>query len=120
MKAELKRRWVEALRSGKYKQVNSTLRSGHGYPGEERRYCCLGVLCDIVDPNGWTDWQSRNHPLADDGNSYIRTSALRELGLIGRENGGYSQRKLAKLNDEGGMDFIAIADIIDKHIKTED
>lgn len=39
---ELRKRWVAALRSGKYEQGQSCLRSG----GDE--YCCLGVLCDIV------------------------------------------------------------------------
>jgi hypothetical protein len=40
---EYKEKWVEALRSGKYKQGKGCLKKGD-------EYCCLGVLCDIVDP----------------------------------------------------------------------
>lgn len=40
-------RWVEALRSGDYKQAYEALRvEGVGY-------CCLGVYCDLVEPDGW-------------------------------------------------------------------
>ena len=46
MDQELKQRWLEALRSGEYLQGTDRLRNGN-------TFCCLGVLCDIVDPNGW-------------------------------------------------------------------
>ena len=48
MKADIKTRWVEALRSGHYKQGKGQLR-----PTSDS-YCCLGVLCDIMNPEGWT------------------------------------------------------------------
>lgn len=48
MNPEIKAQWVAALRSGTYPQGQSVLRSLDG------RYCCLGVLCDLVDPHGWT------------------------------------------------------------------
>lgn len=37
----LQKKWVEALRSGKYKQGSGYLRSGD-------RFCCLGVACDVL------------------------------------------------------------------------
>lgn len=40
MKEKVKNLWVEALRSGKYKQGKLALKTEDGY-------CCLGVLCDI-------------------------------------------------------------------------
>lgn len=43
---EEKDKWVVALESGKYPQTQFALRYGKGY-------CCLGVLCDVVDPSGW-------------------------------------------------------------------
>lgn len=43
-----KQKWISALRSGSYQQGNSYLRSTSG------KYCCLGVLCDLYDPNGWS------------------------------------------------------------------
>jgi hypothetical protein len=47
MKSELKRKWVEALRSGKYEQGRLQLRT------HDNKFCCLGVLCDIVDSSKW-------------------------------------------------------------------
>jgi hypothetical protein len=47
MKAELKQKWVEALRSGKYQQGTGVLRT------TDNEYCCLGVLCDLVDRSAW-------------------------------------------------------------------
>ena len=47
MNQDIKGRWIAALRSGKYKQHPGVLRSG------ENEFCCLGVLCDVVDPDGW-------------------------------------------------------------------
>lgn len=47
MDPELKQKWVDALRSGKYKQGNGWLRD------EKDRYCCLGVLADVMA----TEWK---------------------------------------------------------------
>lgn len=41
-----KERWLKALRGGDYKQGKGALREGD-------KFCCLGVLCDVVDPDGW-------------------------------------------------------------------
>ena len=51
MNKEIKDKWVTALRSGKYKQTTGALRrvTADGESG----FCCLGVLCDVVDPDGW-------------------------------------------------------------------
>ena len=45
MDAELKQRWVEALRSGEYQQGEENLHKQ--LPNGKDLYCCLGVLCDI-------------------------------------------------------------------------
>ena len=39
------RLWVEALRSGKYRQTTQCLHDRDGY-------CCLGVLCEVAIDNG--------------------------------------------------------------------
>lgn len=44
----LRTMWVEALRSGKYLQ-------GAGFLKEAGKFCCLGVLCDLVDSSRWTE-----------------------------------------------------------------
>lgn len=48
MDAELKAKWIAALRSGEYKQGNGRLRDGD-------KYCCLGVLCDVSGAGRWQD-----------------------------------------------------------------
>lgn len=48
---ELVKQWVEALRSGKYKQGRQALRN------KDEEYCCLGVLCDISKKDLGTDWE---------------------------------------------------------------
>lgn len=55
------RKWVEALKSGKYEQIQGELRILN-YGGVINGYCCLGVACDLYDPNLWDD---RHH----DGNT---------------------------------------------------
>lgn len=42
----IKQKWIEALRGDKYQQTVGILKSASGF-------CCLGVLCDIVDPTIW-------------------------------------------------------------------
>ena len=47
MDKELKAKWLEALRSGKYQQGWNQLRD------HKDRFCCLGVLCDVYDSSQW-------------------------------------------------------------------
>lgn len=44
MDAELKAKWVAALRSGEYRQG-----AGQLYSETRGAYCCLGVLCKVAD-----------------------------------------------------------------------
>jgi len=52
MNQQIKARWVEALRSGKYGQTSSYLSDSNGF-------CCLGVLCDlyILDHPNTSEWK---------------------------------------------------------------
>jgi hypothetical protein len=43
MDGKIKKKWVAALRSGKYKQ-------GQAFLFRDDEYCCLGVLIDVQDP----------------------------------------------------------------------
>jgi hypothetical protein len=42
MDTQIKTKWIEALRSGEFKQAQNKLQQGDGY-------CCLGVLCRVAD-----------------------------------------------------------------------
>lgn len=47
MKKNVAKKWIKALRSGKYKQCKSTLKTynSKGQP----QHCCLGVLCELYN-----------------------------------------------------------------------
>lgn len=49
MKAEIKKEWLAALRSGTIEQAHCQLRVGDAR-------CCLGVLCDIAAEHGVGGW----------------------------------------------------------------
>lgn len=101
MDAEIKAKWVAALRSGKYAQGNAGLRNGN-------RFCCLGVLADVcgvkwlarTEANGWYDADKNG------------------IGGYYGESAGLSihdQRTLAQLNDVG-KPFTEIADYIEANL----
>jgi len=50
-----KRKWIKALRSGKYKQIEGTMRTKEGY-------CCLGVACSVVGYKDSTIEKNRTIP----------------------------------------------------------
>lgn len=64
MNPQIKQRWVEALRSGEYKQGRCALRSV-GPDGDEQ-FCCLGVLADLAARDGIDGW----HPPEPGGELY--------------------------------------------------
>jgi hypothetical protein len=53
MKPELKKAWIDALRSGDYKQASGELQDVDPSSGETTGYCCLGVLLDICGEGEW-------------------------------------------------------------------
>lgn len=60
MKTEIKKKWIEALRSGEYKQGRRMLKDNQG------KFCCLGVLCDIYAKEKKVDWDSPTTFFASD------------------------------------------------------
>jgi hypothetical protein len=99
---ENRKKWVQALRSGKYRQGSGTLR--RWVDGTETAYCCLGVACDVLDPNGWTDLSTHKF-----GAGYLDEEGVERLGLsIGLTEAAAAQGAftlpqdvLVSLNDEG-------------------
>lgn len=64
MNPEVKQKWIDALRSGKYEQGSEKLRSVTGY-------CCLGVLCDLYAQEHDTQWEFRGYDeLSDESNPH--------------------------------------------------
>ena len=47
MNKKVMKKWIKALRSGKYKQGQGTLK--HYDTNAQARHCCLGVLCELYN-----------------------------------------------------------------------
>lgn len=97
MNEELKAKWITALRSGNYKQGVGRLRG-------DDKFCCLGVLCDLVVPEDW------------DGPEQLSTWALPPSYVI--EPCGLSDATCAELacKNDDGESFEEIADYIEKNV----
>lgn len=103
---EQKQNWVDALRSGKYEQGTSSLRTDLG------GYCCLGVFC-----------MTENFPLHENGqtikghenDTYTFLDSL--LG-IGKDHITHSNI-LVNMNDDKRKSFAEIADYIEQNIETQ-
>jgi hypothetical protein len=108
MLKEVKDKWVEALRSGKYQQGKFALRR------IDETYCCLGVLCHVAPGVTWGPWPIHEKHQAyfgdDCGTGYLPANLLLAVGLSDQE-----QRFLGGMNDRG-TDFTEIADWIEKHL----
>jgi hypothetical protein len=111
MNPEYKAKWIAALRSGAYKQGREALRN-------DDEFCCLGVLCDVIDQNGWENYQDdrvTTIALWKFANDEYETSfgengpAVQLTGLSAE-----IQDKLIELNDKDRASFKQIADYIEE------
>lgn len=105
MDTKVKRKWIKALLSGKYKQGKGQLRS------QKDKYCCLGVLLDVLEPTGWEEdgresaWSMHGDYLMP---SYVTCEAI---GVPAE-----TLHKLTEMNDDEGRKFKTIAKWIDKNL----
>lgn len=114
MNSEMKERWVYALRSGVYPQTHGRLRrvkpSSFGEVEVQPGFCCLGVLCDLYDPDRWVNHDGEVMMWHD---SYTKPAPemMEELGLTWED-----EQELIGMNDEKKMTFDQIADWIEKYL----
>jgi hypothetical protein len=116
MDAELKKQWVEALRSGNYKQCTEQLRDGN--PEEGFSYCCLGVLADLLPDAEWAWDNSIDFTPPPDKSAFTTTNFDSELPvwLFPR----LEQQDLIVMNDDMGESFATIADYIEANVEVDD
>lgn len=135
MNSEIKQLWIDALRSGEYKQGVGVLH------GRSNSFCCLGVLCDVVAKNGLAELEVERQRVDGvvlyNGHSAslpVAVSTLADIGEFGElsepiEGRPYAEQpdprfdesceesesydSLSILNDFVGLDFDQIADIIE-------
>jgi len=107
--------WPEALRFGKYKQAAGVLTLPG--PGDESRYCCLGVACLLLENKGLLqaeDWRPTDGSLLALPQRARNLLKLRAEGWFKEVRSG-DPVSLAVMNDQG-YSFEAIAD---KIVETE-
>lgn len=119
---EFIREWVDALRSGEYRQGGGVLRSS------DDRFCCLGVACDLLGVARYTD--DRVATAFDFSDDFVsETTVPFEWGISkvalplpeGKEWYRSQESRewpsewffLSDANDELGLSFDQIADVIE-------
>lgn len=122
MDPKIKKRWIKALRSGKYKQTKGVLHNEDGF-------CCLGVLCDLVKKELKLEWKL-SETRSDVYDIPVYTICRGKCYHLPRKVADYAKLKqtdpsvsidrhdvysLANANDEG-FTFNEIADIIEEKL----
>lgn len=114
-RADLLRRWVDALRSGKYKQARGRLKTDDGY-------CCLGVLCDVSGSGTWArpKYDKRrsaaHYYVTGDTTRFcaLPPSVADVVKLSANTDGSDEEFEYVRMNDAGAT-FAEIADAIEKN-----
>lgn len=105
-------KWTDVLTSRKYKQGQGYLRQVGETKRSVDKFCCLGVLCDIIDPSEWESPGCVKSSLfcyrykADEGT--LPDAVLKKIGLSRAE-----EEILIEMNDEGST-FGKIAKYLEK------
>lgn len=107
----LTRKWIAALRSGDYIQGKSMLKYSR-FSEDQIRYCCLGVLGEICDPDKFSIFQS-NDAYDFEGKIvyYWDEQSFSSLGAEILDDD--IQNLLIFLNDSRGYSFNDIADVLE-------
>ncbi len=114
---ELRAKWTAALRSGAYQQTRNRLRKTDGF-------CCLGVLCDVIDPSRWGRLAGNTYAFTGgtpEGLAGVSCRPPKDIAeAVGMEDafdydleGRSFFLQLMTMNDCKGFTFADIADHID-------
>lgn len=110
MKQSYAKKWVKALRSGKYKQTQKKLK-------DETGYCCLGVLCEVAGKK-FTNRNGTYYVSRTDNSGTVpdvvkkQTELYSTIGLV--KNGSITE-SLSQFNDDRNWSFKKIATYIEKN-----
>jgi len=124
MDKELRDKWVEALRSGKYKQGKAKLAEKN--TDGSFSYCCLGVLCDVANLKYIVDKASGTNGIIEAKAYYINDERHRSFAFLPLDprfqniwenvmSCDSMEQHLITMNDEGST-FEEIADWIEKNV----
>ena len=119
MNSQIKQKWIDSLRSGKYTQGQSKLYSSDGF-------CCLGVLCDIyakeVGDKSWVmedldykfDTEKYDYWYFDDQSECL-PECVQDWAELNEKDPVVYGTTLAYLND-GGSTFEDLAEMIEAQL----
>ena len=106
MKKHVMKKWVEALRSGEYKQ-------GIGWlVDNDDNFCCLGVLCNIAPASIRDEWVFTDGDWRMDGEGSGLSPKFRKWSGVTCDE----EDRLVILNDRERESFETIADYIEEHL----
>ena len=124
MKKTIAKKWVAALRSGKYKQGREVL---HNNKSGKDTYCCLGVLCDLYQQDRRSkkkkmlDVDNRwNNVCYDGADTHLPDAVLMWAGMKTKDGSWdelHCETSLVYLNDEKRNNFKTIASVIEKNVE---
>jgi len=93
---EIKEKWINALRSGEYEQIRGALRREEGF-------CCLGVLCDIINTDCWfgNTWRRESGWLPSELMVDLELSTDADVAVLaGMNDTGKSFKQIASYIEE--------------------
>jgi hypothetical protein len=110
----VKTKWVEALRSGEYKQGVAWLRD------EDNRFCCMGVLADVLGCK-WVKKSKNCFELESSSAAMINSGDLPEevFAVLTSKTDDHKVHVfhfLVEMNDLQRKSFTEIADWIDNNL----
>lgn len=109
-------KWVNALRSGKYTQGIGALHT------QDNTYCCLGVVCNLYNiPKVLNSFGIYEYTFPN-GKKQIGVPDgqwFEEIFGFGYDHYFEKAEILVDMNDERGMTFAQIADVIEKEFLIE-
>lgn len=117
MDREIKKKWVAALRSGKYKQGFRQLRARRSHEDDQLFHCCLGVLAELYCEATNQPW----NPEEVNNVEALAEPVLNWAGLIpGMSLGGIVRIGVTltqlSFHNDAGKTFEQIADAIDEQM----
>jgi len=126
MKKKIAEKWVEALRSGKYKQGRHALK--YKTKAGVTRHCCLGVLCELYQKehkvklktgvlSGTEELRSCKLTKFNECNATLPEKVMTWSGMMTDDGSLPDNTTLAHKNDYG-YSFEVIADLIEGKYET--
>lgn len=122
MNPRIKQRWLDALRSGEYKQTTGNLQDSNGF-------CCLGVLCDLHAQERSTKWVRLIDIYELYGEIQLLPLSVQEWAGLDNDIGGMvdfdyerdgvmyvKSESLPEINDTWNKNFNEIADLIEAQL----